>query len=259
MPKRSDPPSRNGQAPRHQPTKARHGRRNLSDRRGRDDLHIPRLVEGYVAAALSALASKGFELRIGHDFQEFGDIWRKLAGDEELNSIFDPSCSHLTPDISFWAGLAREGRYSALVACRYYETRNLRQLVATRQFYVTKQPTVSMGYLDGLSKRFPSLKGRLAYQGSFYAAPAVRGTGLPLLLGRAARMLSIRFFDPDWMIGNCRGGIAASSLPLGAYGYSNIIPCLTPAGITATGEDQFFLMWSSVEEMATRLASEIPE
>jgi hypothetical protein len=212
-----------------------------------------------VTAALATLDRKGFTLRVGSDFLEFANLWKLLAGEEELNSIFDTSCSHLTPDGSFWAALERDGACCALVASRCYETANLRRLVATRQFYVTKQPTLARGYLDGLSTRFPSLSGRLAYQGSFFAAPDIRGAGVATLLGRTVRMLSIRFFDPDWLIGNCRGAIATSSLPLGAYAYSHIVPCLTPQGIESTGEEQFYLMWSTTAEMVARLAREIPD
>lgn len=224
-----------------------------------NELYEVRIVEEYVCAALEALRRKDFVFTVGSDFEQFAMLWRSLAGKEELNRVFDINCGHLTPDISFWATIERNGVCLATAASRCYETRNLRRLMASRQFFSTKHPIMARGYLDGLSARFPSLCGRLAYQGSFFAVPELRGTGVATLLGRVTRMLSIRFFDPDWLIGNCWRGIASSSLPLGAYAYTRIVPCLTSQGLARTGEDQFYLMWSSASEMISRLAREIPE
>ncbi|MBM3568454.1 MAG: hypothetical protein FJX46_06820 [Alphaproteobacteria bacterium] len=213
-------------------------------------------IQAYVEQILAALAAEGYELTVEHDAQAWVELMRGAPQISSITPSYDPAHSIVDPSNLFWLRVARDGRDLACCVSRLYHVQDLAQLIRSYRLWYDKRPTLVVRMLTmAAGEGLELLRGRLGLIGGLWVHPEVRGGNMARWLTRLAMGLSVRHFDIDWAFCHVKEATARSGMATRGYGFRHVEPNIE-GYYPPFGRDQdFWLGYSSRDEVIRTLAA----
>lgn len=179
-------------------------------------------IARFVLAADKTARRKGVSLRIRHDFDELLYASRHYAARDmwyPLVDGFNPECTEMSPDDSFWvSGEDENGELVVTAACRIYDWAGTSLAEQARAVWYGRdegQPCVVT------AEAAWRISGLVAWGGASWVRPDFRGRHLALLIPRVLKAYSCARWPLEYLfcfieIDNVKRGLAA------AYGHQNL-------------------------------------
>jgi len=168
-----------------------------------------------IADNYAALAHAGYILTYRYDSAGWAAfVARAMAehsedGPKSLSPMYDPAVSNVGPHNFFWLEVLRDDRPAGLVCTRLFEVEDFRELVRSGRVWwdrPPRPPARDPGVAD--HPMLNEVRGRLAFDGSYWIAPGHRGGPITRHLLYLLRDLASRNLEAEWRCAMVRRGPA---------------------------------------------------
>ena len=205
----------------------------------------------YVSVISEIAESRGIQIRVGSDFEEFQEALEEQREAPPLYPMFDPACSYVDRTNGFWiTGVNDRGE---LVHTQAIRRLDLSDCTLAEHFelhhrkYVVRGPAIDhQGSTYGSAPGWRTIMGSVCYHGQLWlkgGKDGYRDQGLTAILPRLALALSLMEWSPDYVFGFISPHLACRGLAA-REGYAHMEPGLlrVPTGPEA---DHAWLVWLS--------------
>lgn len=208
------------------------------------------LLSKFVLKGDRTVREMGIRLRLRHDFDELVYINKQEVARGTwfpLINMFDPDCSRLTPENSFWlSGEDEHGNIVLTWAARvfYWPETSLEQQVGMLLCDSIDRPRPCR-VTPNAAQALRQISGIVFWGGSYWIHPDYRHRRLSPLVGRLGRAFAVSRWPVDWVICLVEPKTVQKGLAAG-YGYRHMA-----AGIDFPGSqfnDGLVLVYLSTEE-----------
>lgn len=197
-------------------------------------------VADLLDAGFDWLAARGYELHVDSDLARWAAHLRAAPATTGVNPTFDPACSQVSAADSFWIDIRAGGATAACAAGRLFVTDDYLELKRSLRLWFDRAPRPAHDRLElVVPAGVPHISGRVGHEGGLWVHPQHRKRGLSMILPRLVRAICLARFDVDWQCGMNFDDLTRSGLPVTAYGFPQVVPCI----------DGFFALTGRVERI----------
>lgn len=190
------------------------------------DIELSLRLADAISVLKRHLTNDGFSFRAGHSFKDFDKILRN--SDKKLTEHFSTMFNTFTPDEGFWILLLdQDNNPVGTVAARLHPLGRNMSLAQWLQEYVPRIYKAEDGGPSELGSDQPAFcreaLGRVVYLGEAWVARDVRREHLGGDLVKLIQLMSLLYFNPDFLFCWIRPKHAMTGFPQ-ACGYKEVFP-----------------------------------
>lgn len=208
------------------------------------------LLARFVLEGDKAVREIGMQLRLRHDFDELVYINRQQVARKSwvpLVNQFNPSCTDLTPDDSYWlCGENDSGEVVLTWAARvyYWPASTLADNIGL--FFCDHDRPHPCRLTDEAGAVMRGIAGCVFWGGSLWIHPDYRHRRLSRLVGRLGRAFAVSRWPVDWIMCLVMPILIEKGVAAG-YGYRHMIPGIFFPG-SPLGDLDLYLVYLSATE-----------
>ena len=205
-------------------------------------------------------AALGLHVQVDDDLWNWKKHIETAAAGFGASRTLDPALNDVRPGNSFWTYLvAPDGRIVACHANRFVETEDfVREFICTHRFFGDRMPTLHY-YPVQLCESVPVIRGRIDFAGGTWVHSDYRGKDLAGLISRIGRMLALRHFLFDYVVGFIEATSRRRQYGAKALGMMNRRHLLTGHYPGRNRDQEMDIYWMHRGEFVTQIAQELEE
>lgn len=215
------------------------------------------LVQNFIDFGLEWLESRRYTLTVDVDMARWVKVMREAPSTLMVNPTYNPECSTLSPDNSFWIDIRAGSHSVAIMAARLFETDDYQALKRSGRLWYDTPNAADYPIDVAFPPRVPLISGRVGHEGGLWVHPEHRKRGLSVIVPHLLRALCFRAWNVDWQTGSTTRGIGESGIAKWAYGMQHLEPCFDGYFPVTGRPERLFLVYTSQEELIAGLDLDI--
>jgi hypothetical protein len=213
--------------------------------------HKTDVVQSFIDFSIAWLDERKYTLTVDSDMRGWARIMASAPAIAVVNPTFNPRCSRLSPQDSFWLDVRVGSQTIATSAARLFVTDDYFDLIrSTRLWYDPPRPqdarlevTRPLGV--------PLIGGRVGHEGGLWIEPTHRKRGLSVILPHLNRALCLREWEVHWQTGMTMRSIGQSGIASWAYGFPHVVPCFEGRSPLIDRDESLYLTYMSRDELVS--------
>lgn len=210
-------------------------------------------VQDFIDYALAWLDEHRYSLGVDADLGRWVSTLAATSPGAFVNPAFDPRCSRLTPDDSFWLDVRAGSQTIATCATRLFATDDVFDLLRSMRLWLAEPPARYGRLRVTPPPGSPAIAGNVGHEGGLWVHPQHRKRGLSVILPHLARALSVREWQLDWQTGIARRDIGECGLASRAYGMPHVERCFDGDFPLTGTRERFYIVYMSRAELLAGL------
>ncbi len=211
------------------------------------------VVQDFIEFSLEWLQDRRYTLTIDVDMAAWASTMAKAPSMAVVNPTFDPRCSPLAPDNSFWLDVRAGSHTVAMMAARLFVTDDYLEIKRSTKLWYDPPPPDAARLPIEVPEGTPIIQGNVGHEGGLWVDPRHRKRGLSVILPHLIRALCFREWNVDWQTGATMRGIGECGIAHWAYGAPHVVPCYEGHFLVTQRPDRLFLVYMSREELVAGL------